>query len=421
MGEQYTGYTRIFGRKEMSELLDRGVPIESIDKDGKTFLRHACSDGNIEIVKFLLERGADVNTHDNEGKTPLMSAAMICRLEVVKLLVEHGADPTIETSTGDSAVKIAQRWGKNDIVQLLLEATKRGSPVHDPAHQQMIRPSAEEGREQIEHSLATNLDFKSSPQEVSETLPSKVSAVSPRVVEAEVIYSVVRQESESRGVSTSPGEVNVTATAVDVTVRESQLSDQDGFKMPELTTDDYIQALEKMKQSPKDRIGILGSLGATGLGATAGAAASGSIAAIFGATTLLGSSTLGTALGAALITTTPVGWVIGSAAAAAAIGYGVSRLIWNGAGAQVIKEMNMKELQEEIEKRKAAAEKTGVAEEKFKGLVESFQLLVKNKRISQGDCTEFFAGIQNGTISYEYAFSTVERLSQQQEVRTDAQ
>jgi hypothetical protein len=113
--------------------------------------------------------------------------------------------------------------------------------------------------------------------------------------------------------------------------------------------------------------------------------------------------------------------VIGSAAAAAAIGYGVSKLIRSGARADFIKEMNMNDLHEEIEKRIAAAEKTGVVEEKFKGLVESLQLLVRNYLISQSDCTELLAGVEAGFISYEYAFSTVERLSQQQEVRTDAQ
>jgi hypothetical protein len=80
----------------------------------------------------------------------------------------------------------------------------------------------------------------------------------------------------------STRDVRITTTVVDTTVIESEPpAQQNDFKMPELTTDDYIQALEKMKQSPNDRIGILGSLGATGLGAAAG----GGIVAVLGTTT----------------------------------------------------------------------------------------------------------------------------------------
>ena len=53
-------------------------------------------------------------------------------------------------------------------------------------------------------------------------------------------------------------------------------------------------------------------------GAAAGAA---------GAATFLGSSTLGSVVGGLLVTTTPVGWVVGCAVAGAATAYGVSKLI----------------------------------------------------------------------------------------------
>ncbi|MBI5251287.1 MAG: ankyrin repeat domain-containing protein [Desulfomonile tiedjei] len=415
MGEQYTGSTRVFSLQKMGELLDQGVPLESIDKDGKTFLRHACADGKSDIAESLLNRGADPNSRDNEGKTPLMSASMTGRFKIVNLLLQYGADPKVETPSGDSALKMAQRWGKKEIVQALLESIEQG-----PA----LRPVTASGTtsEQSTHAPVESTVAEPIPEKRKEVPVSEIAAP-PSVVEAEVVHAVVKpvagRETPTSG---ETGAASITMTVVDVTVRQPEPPvQQDDFKMPELTTDEYIQALEKMKQSPKDRIGILGSLGATGLGAAAGAAASGSIAAALGITTLLGSSTLGSIVGGVLVTTTPVGWVIGSAAAAAAIGYGVSKLIRSGARADVIKEMNMNDLHEEIEKRIAAAEKTGVVEEKFKGLVESLQLLVRNNRISQSDCTELLAGVEGGFISYEYAFGTVEKLSQQQEVRTDAQ
>lgn len=420
MGEQYTGSTRIFTLQRMEELLDQGVSLESTDTDGRTFLRHACADGKADIAKLLLERGADVNSRDNEGKTPLMSAALIGRSEIVTMLLEHGADPGLETSGGDSALKMAQRWGKKEIVQTLLERIEQGSA-------QRPVPASGSTREQSTHSPVESVVGQPITEKTEEMLVSRIGPLArclPNPVSHPVLHDVVRRirrigQSETRQ---QGGPTDIDTTVVDVTVRQSEPpAQQDEFKMPELTIDDYIQALETIKRSPGDRIGILGALGATGLAAAGGAAASGSIAALFGATTLLSSSTLGTLLGGVLVTTTPVGWVIGSAAAAAAVGYGLTKLVRSGAKADVVKEINAKDLAAKIEELRAAADTTQVPEEKFGRLVESFQWLVKNKRISQSDCTEYLAGVQTGLISYEYAFATVEKLSQQQEVKSDAQ
>jgi len=178
----------------------------------------------------------------------------------------------------------------------------------------------------------------------------------------------------------------------------------------ELSAEDYIKALERMKKSPKDRIGTLASLGAVGLGAAGGVAASTAIAGVAGATSIWGLSTVGSLVGVSVVAATPVGWVIGSAAGAAAIAYGVSKLVRSGGRADAIKEMNIRELQEEIEKRRKDAQKATVTEDKFKDLVESLQLLVKNKHISQAMSTELLAGVQKGTIPYDTAFSNIQKL-----------
>lgn len=106
-------------------------------------------------------------------------------------------------------------------------------------------------------------------------------------------------------------------TGVDVTIKAPELpACQEAGETRELTTDEYIQAHEIMIKSPTDRVGVLGSLGATGLGALAG----GGMAAVLGVTTatttvaatVLGSSTLGSLLGASalvpVVAATPVGW-----------------------------------------------------------------------------------------------------------------
>ncbi|MNG01425.1 hypothetical protein D3C84_844050 [compost metagenome] len=88
------------------------------------------------------------------------------------------------------------------------------------------------------------------------------------------------------------------------------------------------QAIERMRG--RDKLGLAGEHLAAAGGAAAGVAAAGSIASAAGATTLLGSTTLAGMLGGVFVTTTPVGWVIGSAAVMGAAGYGIAKLVRSG-------------------------------------------------------------------------------------------
>lgn len=87
-------------------------------------------------------------------------------------------------------------------------------------------------------------------------------------------------------------------------------------------------ALEKLKG--RDRVGVVGEGAAVLGGASAGAALAGGVAGAAGATTLLGSTSLASVLGGVFVTTTPIGWVVGSAAIAGAAGYGIAKLIRSG-------------------------------------------------------------------------------------------
>lgn len=98
-------------------------------------------------------------------------------------------------------------------------------------------------------------------------------------------------------------------------------TDADGAKL--------ANAIARLKG--RDRVGVA-SEGVLVAGSTvAGAALSGVAAGAVGATSLLGSTSLAGLLGGVFVTTTPVGWVIGSAAIAGAAGFGVAKLIRSGA------------------------------------------------------------------------------------------
>lgn len=90
----------------------------------------------------------------------------------------------------------------------------------------------------------------------------------------------------------------------------------------------YLKALGKLEG--RDAVGRAGELLGSAGGAAAGAAAAGTIASAAGATTLLGSTTLAGVLGGVFVAATPVGWIIGSAAAAGLVAFGVAKMIRSG-------------------------------------------------------------------------------------------
>jgi len=88
------------------------------------------------------------------------------------------------------------------------------------------------------------------------------------------------------------------------------------------------QAIDKL--SGRDIVGKIGESLSSVVGGLAGLGLSGTIASYFGATTILGSSTLGGMLGGIFVTATPVGWVIGTSALLAISGYGISKMVHSG-------------------------------------------------------------------------------------------
>jgi len=184
--------------------------------------------------------------------------------------------------------------------------------------------------------------------------------------------------------------------------------------MKPLTKKQYVAALEKMKKSPRDRIGILGELGVTGLGAAAGAALSGAAAGVAGVATLAGSSTLASILGGVFITTTPIGWVVGSVAAGAGLGYAASKLVRSGGKSDVYRINSIRDLEARISQLKAKSATVASSEDKFRQVITGLQYLLVNGRVSQEKATELIVGIQQQKIAIDDVFQTIEQL-----VRTD--
>jgi len=181
-------------------------------------------------------------------------------------------------------------------------------------------------------------------------------------------------------------------------------------KNHELSADEYISALEKMKKSSRDRIGVLGELGATGLGGVAGAGLAGATAGAVGVATIFGSSSLGSILGGIFVTTTPVGWVVGSVAIGGAVGYGISKLVSSGGKSDAIKQMNIRELHEKIKTLQNQSQYAQKSNDKMKKVIEGIQLLIKNNKLSQEESTALLASIEKGNMTIDFVFNTINEI-----------
>lgn len=105
----------------VKDCLDKGVDINSADKDGLTALMCASDGGYERIVILLLQKGANVNAKSRTGATALKLAAAGGRPAVSKLLIEKGAEVNVRDAAGITPLMVAACTGRVNVVKLLLE------------------------------------------------------------------------------------------------------------------------------------------------------------------------------------------------------------------------------------------------------------------------------------------------------------
>lgn len=142
---------RLGDTRQLVQLLDRGVDVNTVDAQGNSLLMLAAREGNLqtvaallkyrpkvsvrnsagdsalmmavlrgetEVANLLLDAGAQIN-HD--GWTPLLYAAFEGRLGLVERLLERGADVQALAPNKSNALMLAARNGHIDVVRRLLK------------------------------------------------------------------------------------------------------------------------------------------------------------------------------------------------------------------------------------------------------------------------------------------------------------
>lgn len=86
-------------------------------------MHQACLSGRPTIVEFLLEKGAPINLINKKGETALHYAARANQKEVVNILIQAGADPTLAGDSGTPS-EVAAGYGYTTLSTFLKKLKK---------------------------------------------------------------------------------------------------------------------------------------------------------------------------------------------------------------------------------------------------------------------------------------------------------
>ena len=91
------------------------------DASRKFELHTAAEQGDVVRLKALLKENLPLQTVDHQGYTPLMHAIHQAHKEVINLLLDHHADIEFTPRAGKSPLLLGIRRGRADVVKLLLD------------------------------------------------------------------------------------------------------------------------------------------------------------------------------------------------------------------------------------------------------------------------------------------------------------
>jgi hypothetical protein len=109
-------------RRDVPDLVDylvkRRARLNSRNRNGESALSIAAYTGNLRAVKRLVDVGAEVNFY---GWPPLIYGAFNGHAAVVDYLLKHGAEIDATTANGSTALFFAARYGHLEVIELLLK------------------------------------------------------------------------------------------------------------------------------------------------------------------------------------------------------------------------------------------------------------------------------------------------------------
>ena len=121
----------------MSDLTPQYLPIESVDREGKTPLMYSTTAKNgTKALQWLINKGALLNAKDFNGNTALMHAIKNNNKPAATLLLKQDVDLSAVNKNQQTAFSLAQDIMPASQVNMLLKEKKSGTYLQTTAQQQ---------------------------------------------------------------------------------------------------------------------------------------------------------------------------------------------------------------------------------------------------------------------------------------------
>ena len=177
-----------------------------------------------------------------------------------------------------------------------------------------------------------------------------------------------------------------------------------------VTKTQLLKLIDDLEKKPEDKGRILGDIGITAVGAGLGVAAAGTAAAAVGATSIFGVTSAAGWLGLTVVAATPVGWILGGAAAAGTVAYTVSRLIRNGGMSEGKKAELLNRYREEARLVAAKEEAGSIADSDRIRFIVALRDLISKDVIPPDVAFRFIEQVERGGLPISQALALIKDL-----------
>lgn len=247
----------------VSLFIKKGANVNVLDRDNKTPLHYAATNGNEKSIELLIKKGAKIDAKDSNQKTPLHYAAEWGNSKSVELLINNNANPKNLDENNNSPLHYAAKSGSNESVALLI---KHGSQpnAQNKNKQTPLHYAAKSDRDNVLQLLTdkgANIDFAdkdgNTPLHLAASLTQNDSSKKRektirRLLQAGANFNIKNNENKTPfDVATSPIKKQLLLIAdtsiqpIDILERFSQIKSKS--KKPELDQRMIVEILHRIK------------------------------------------------------------------------------------------------------------------------------------------------------------------------------
>ena len=177
-----------------------------------------------------------------------------------------------------------------------------------------------------------------------------------------------------------------------------------------VTKQQLLKMIDELEKKPNDKVRILGDAGISLVGAGLGAAAAGTLANIFGRTSIYVVTTVAGWFGIQVVAKPSSAWIIGTAIAGGVIVYGISRLIHGGGLSEGRKKELLLKYREEASAIAAKEQAGSITDQDKTRFILSIRELIEKNAISPEKAQELITFVENGRIPISQALILIQGL-----------